>query len=102
MATYTEKMSIIEEKLAKLDAKIEKAVADRKKLVEEYDRVSFLALAETYKLKGKDLFNAIARDHEQMVKFREDGLSDNGETDTVPYESFPHNFNQDTNLQTAR
>jgi hypothetical protein len=76
MATYTEKRTAIEEKIAKLDVKIEKAVSERKKLVEEYDRVSFLALAETYKLKGKDLFDAIERDHAQMKKLREDGLSE--------------------------
>jgi hypothetical protein len=38
MATYTEKRTAIEEKIAKLDVKIEKAVSERKKLVEEYDR----------------------------------------------------------------
>ena len=37
----------------------------------EYDKLCLLALADKFKLKGKDLFTAIEREHEQLEKLKE-------------------------------
>ena len=94
----------IADKLAKLEKKIEKRQATIKtetdqlnKDLAEYDKLYLTALADKYKLKGKDLFSAIEREHEQLEKLREgevsddnDGTSTVGDT-AVKHSSFPHN-----------
>ncbi len=95
----------IADKLAKLEKKIEKRQATIKtetdqlnKDLAEYDKLYLTALADKYKLKGKDLFSAIEREHEQLEKLREGEQSDNDtevteeQNDTaVKYSSFPRN-----------
>ena len=73
----------IADKLAKLEKKIakrEKAIADEQeqlnKEMEEYNKLYLTALADKYKLSGKDLFSAIEREHEQLEKLREGEQSD--------------------------
>lgn len=71
-------MGIYEDKLDKLEKKIEKRkstiASENEKLrqeLEEYDRICVMALAEKYNLKGRDLFNAIEREHEELEKYRD-------------------------------
>ncbi len=68
----------IADKLAKLEKKIakrEKAIAEEQeqlnKEMEEYNKLYLTALANKYKLSGKDLFSAIEREHEQLEKLCE-------------------------------
>lgn len=95
----------IADKLAKLEKKIakrEKAIAEEQeqlnKEMEEYNKLYLMALADKFKLSGKDLFSAIEREHEQLEKLRDGGMSDSdidrltgsstaGKDDTVQYES---------------
>lgn len=70
----------------------------------EYDRLSLIALADKFKLSGKDLFSAIQREHEQLEKLRGEGMTDediSSLTDNAPaesvadapkYGSFPRSF----------
>lgn len=73
----------IADKLAKLEKKIakrEKAIADETKELDkdraEYNKLYIMFLSDKYKLSGKDLFSAIEREHEQLEKLREGGMSD--------------------------
>ena len=57
-----------------------------------------MALANKYKLSGKDLFSAIEREHEQLEKLREGEQSDDTDSTSsvddiaVKYSSFPRNY----------
>lgn len=104
----------IADKLAKLEKKIEKRQETIKtetnqlnKELAEYDKLCLMALADKFKLKGKDLFSAIEREHEQLEKLRDGGMSDSdidSLTDSAPadkgktalYEDSSHTlFNED-------
>ena len=50
--------------------------------MEEYNKLYLTALANKYKLSGKDLFSAIEREHEQLEKLREDEQSDDDTNST--------------------
>lgn len=86
MASYTDKLSKLESKISKRQKHIndeqDKLDAD----LAEYDKLSLMALADKFKLSGKDLFSAIQREHEQLEKLRGEGMSDediDGLTDNV-------------------
>ena len=73
----------IADKLAKLEKKIakrEKTIADETKELDkdraEYNKLYIMFLSDKYKLSGKDLFSAIEREHEQLEKLRDGGMSD--------------------------
>ena len=76
------------------------------KEMEEYNKLYLTALADKYKLSGKDLFSAIEREHEQLEKLREGEQSDDDTDNTssvtddeekqddtaVKHSSFPHSY----------
>ena len=73
----------IADKLAKLEKKIakrEKTIADETKELDkdraEYNKLYIMFLSDKYKLSDKDLFSAIEREHEQLEKLRDGGMSD--------------------------
>ena len=84
----------IADKLAKLEKKIakrEKAIADETMELDkdraEYNKLYIMFLSDKYKLSGKDLFSAIEREHEQLEKLRDGGMSDSdidSLTDSAP------------------
>ena len=84
----------IADKLAKLEKKIakrEKAIADETKELDkdkaEYNKLYIMFLSDKYKLSGKELFSAIEREHEQLEKLRDGGMSDSdidSLTDSAP------------------
>ena len=84
----------IADKLAKLEKKIakrEKTIADETKELDkdraEYNKLYIMFLSDKYKLSGKDLFSAIEREHEQLEKLRDGGMSDSdidSLTDSAP------------------
>jgi len=102
-------MASITEKLTKLETKIEKHKSviktETDKLnadLEEYNKLYLMALADKYKLSGKALFSAIEREHEQLAKLRDGGVSDK-EIGTVTvnedaHSSFSHNFTDEEAL----
>lgn len=100
MASITEKLTKLETKIGKrkelIKTETEKLNAD----LAEYDKLYLLTLADKFKLKGKDLFSAIEREHEQLEKFRDGGMPDSDidsltesstacKDNTVQYESSP-------------
>lgn len=98
MASNAEKLAKIEARMEQREKKIaaltDALAADK----EEYTKIYVLTLADKYKLKGKDLFSAIEREHEQLEKLRE-GEQSNDDTDStstvgdtaVRHGSFPRN-----------
>ncbi len=75
------------EKLSRLETKIKKqkaAIAEETKKLNadlaEYDKLCLLALADKFKLKGKDLFTAIEREHEQLEKLKKNVPESDAET----------------------
>ena len=78
MATTSiaDKLAKLEKKIAKREKTIAEEQAQLDKETEEYNKLYLTALASKYKLSGKDLFSAIEREHEQLEKLREGGMSD--------------------------
>ena len=102
MATTStaDKLAKLEKKIAKRQATIAEEQTQLDKELAEYDRLYLTALADKYKLSGKDLFSAIEREHEQLEKLRNGGISDSDidsltdstsavKNDTVLYEDAP-------------
>ena len=102
MATTSiaDKLAKLEKKIAKRQATIAEEQKQLDKDMEEYNKLYLMALADKFKLKGKDLFSAIEREHEQLEKLRDGGMSDSdidSLTDNTPadkddaavYEEFP-------------
>ena len=108
MATTSiaDKLAKLEKKIAKRQATIAEEQTQLDKELAEYDKLYLTALANKYKLSGKDLFSAIEREHEQLEKLREGEQSDddadnnssvtddaNKQDDTaVKHSSFPHSY----------
>ena len=100
MATTStaDKLAKLEKKIAKRQAMIAEEQTQLDKELAEYDRLYLTALANKYKLSGKDLFSAIEREHEQLEKLREGEQSDDDADSTstvgdtaVRHSSFPRN-----------
>lgn len=102
-------MASITEKLTKLETKIEKRKSviktETDKLnadLEEYNKLYLMALADKYKLSGKALFSAIEREHEQLAKLLDGGVSDKNietvEVNEDAHSSFSHNFTDEETL----
>ena len=108
MATTStaDKLAKLEKKIAKRQATIAEEQTQLDKEMVEYNNLYLMLLADKYKLKGKDLFSAIEREHEQLEKLREGEQSDDdtdstsSDTDnedkqddsTVKHSSFPHSY----------
>ena len=78
MATTSiaDKLAKLEKKIAKRQATIAEEQTQLDKELAEYDKLYLTALANKYKLSGKDLFSAIEREHKQLEKLREGEQSD--------------------------
>ena len=74
--SIADKLAKLEKKIAKRQATIAEEQTQLDKELAEYDKLYLTALASKYKLSGKDLFSAIEREHEQLEKLREGGMSD--------------------------
>lgn len=101
MATTStaDKLTKLEKKIAKRQATIAEEQKQLDKDMEEYNKLYLLALADKFKLKGKDLFSAIEREHEQLEKLRYGGMSDSdidGLTDNAPAEKGKANPYEDS------
>ena len=78
MATTSiaDKLAKLEKKIAKRQDTIAEEQTQLDKELAEYDRLYLTALASKYKLSGKELFSAIEREHDQLEKLRDGGMSD--------------------------
>ena len=89
MATISiaDKLTKLEKKIAKRQATIAEEQTQLDKEIVEYNNLYLMVLADKFKLKGKDLFSAIEREHEQLEKLRDGGMSDSdidSLTDSTP------------------
>ncbi len=100
MATTSiaDKLAKLEKKIAKRQATIAEEQKQLDKEMEEYNKLYLTALANKYKLSGKDLFSTIEREHDQLEKLREGEQSDDDTDSTstvgdtaVRHGSFHHN-----------
>ena len=84
MATTSiaDKLAKLEKKIAKRQATIAEEQKQLEKEMEEYNKLYLTALANKYKLSGKDLFSAIEREHDQLEKLREGEQSDDDTDNT--------------------
>lgn len=110
MATTSiaDKLAKLEKKIAKRQAMIAEEQTQLDKELAEYDRLYLTALANKYKLSGKDLFSAIEREHEQLEKLRDGSVSEKdsdssssekggmikGASADTARHSFPHTFTE--------
>ena len=108
MATTSiaDKLAKLEKKIAKRQATIAEEQTQLDKEMVEYNNLYLMLLAEKYKLSGKELFSAIEREHEQLEKLNESGVSDDDtdstssvkvdedkqENTSVKHNSFPHSY----------
>ena len=78
MATTSiaDKLAKLEKKIAKRQATIAEEQKQLDKEMEEYNKLYIMFLSDKYKLSGKELFSAIEREHEQLEKLRDGGMSD--------------------------
>lgn len=81
MVSYAEKLDKLEKKIEKRRANIAAETEKLKEELAEYDRISVMALAEKFNLKGKDLFDAIEREHDELEKLKEGNSADESATD---------------------
>ena len=107
MASTSDKLAKLESKISKRQKHISEEQDKLDKDLEEYNKLALLALADKFKLSGKDLFSAIQREHEQLEKLRGEGMTDEdissltddapaeSVADTPKYGSFPRSFTED-------
>ena len=101
MATTSiaDKLAKLEKKIAKREKTIAEEQAQLDKETEEYNKLYLTALASKYKLSGKDLFSAIEREHDQLEKLRDGGMSDSdidSLTDNAPADKDKATFYEDS------
>ena len=82
MVSYAEKLDKLEKKIEKRKSAIAELTEKLKEELAEYDRISVMALAEKFNLKGKDLFDAIEREHDELEKLKESNSADESAADT--------------------
>lgn len=103
MKLYADKIALNEQKIKQLTDNIERDTEKRKKLIDENNRLSYLSICEKYNCGGRELFEILAREHEQAEKIKASGLSekdideltDNGSDETVGQTSFFDKKNPD-------
>ena len=97
--SIADKLAKLEKKIAKREKTIAEEQAQLDKETEEYNKLYLTALASKYKLSGKDLFSAIEREHEQLEKLREGGMSDSdidSLTDNAPADKYKATLYEDS------
>ena len=105
MATTSiaDKLAKLEKKIAKRQATIVEEQTQLDKELDkdraEYNKLYIMFLSDKYKLSGKELFSAIKREHEQLEKLRDGGMSDSdidSLTDNAPADKDKATFYEDS------
>lgn len=76
MALYDKKIENYTKKTEQLERNIRRDTEERKKLLSEISRLRYLSLCEKLNCDGEELETLLAREHEQIQKMKDRGLTD--------------------------
>lgn len=76
MALYDGKIEKLSKKLKQLERSIRNDTEERKRILSEIDRLRYLSLCEKLNCEGEELETILAREHGQIQKLKDRGLSD--------------------------
>ena len=76
MALYDGKIEKLSKKLKQLERSIRHDTEERKRILSEIDRLRYLSLCEKLNCEGEELESILAREHGQIQKLKDRGLSD--------------------------
>ena len=76
MALYNTKIEKLRKKVKQLERSIRNDTEERKRILSEIDRLRYLSLCEKMNCEGEELETILAREHGQIQKLKDRGLSD--------------------------
>lgn len=76
MALYDAKIEKLYKKAEQLERNIKRDTEERKRLLSEVSRLRYLSLCERLNCDGERLESVLAREHEQIQRLKERGLTD--------------------------
>ena len=76
MALYDEKIEKFSKKAEQLERNIKRDTEERKRLLSEITRLRFLSLCEKLNCDGEELETMLAREHDQIQRLKDRGLTD--------------------------
>lgn len=101
MALYDEKIKKYSKKAEQLEQNIRRDTEERKRLLSEVTRLRYLSLCERLNCDGEELETLLAREHGQIQKMKDRGLTDDeidaigdGISDAVTKEQEENNENK--------
>lgn len=76
MALYDKKIEQYSKKAEQLERNIKRDTEERKRLLSEISRLRYLSLCERLNCDGEELETLLAREHEQIQRMKDRGLTD--------------------------
>ena len=76
MALYNAKIEKLCKKAEQLERNIKRDTEERKRLLSEISRLRYLSLCERLNCDGERLESVLAREHEQIRRLKERGMTD--------------------------
>ncbi len=76
MALYDKKIKQYSKKAEQLERNIKRDTEERKRLLSEISRLRYLSLCEKLNCNGEELETLLAREHEQIQRMKDRGLTD--------------------------
>ena len=76
MALYDTKIEKLSKKVKQLERSIRNDTEERKRILSEIERLRYLSLCEKMNCEGEELETILAREHGQIQKLKDRGLSD--------------------------
>ena len=76
MALYDAKIERFSRKVEQLERNIKRDTEERRRLLSEITRLRYLSLCEKLNCEGEELETILAREHGQIQKLKDRGLSD--------------------------
>ena len=76
MALYDRKIEQYSKKVSQLEYNIKRDTEERKKLISEIARLRYLSLCEKLNCNGEMLETVLSREHEQIQRMKQCGLTD--------------------------
>ena len=76
MALYDAKIEKFSKKVEQLERNIKRDTEERKRLLYEITRLRYLSLCEKLNCEGEELETILAREHDQIQRLKDRGLSD--------------------------
>ncbi len=76
MALYDAKIEKFNKKVEQLERNIKRDTEERKRLLSEISRLRYLSLCEKLNCNGEELETLLAREHEQIQRMKDRGLTD--------------------------